>query len=172
MPNKLYRCSPCDYEYEHLYFDSLPSSMQKPVPPCPLCQKELTYEPENFEECSYQCWQSEGGCGRTFSVEQPAGDVAEKVNCLLCGATAKLKVRLAIVHGKNTTKGASFDVIIGRDADTKWNRIHDQKAARDKIRRASGTQALTAIGRDEYRPIKQGHLKAVAVPTHTVNTDE
>jgi hypothetical protein len=39
MAKENYRCTPCDYEYEHLYFDTVPRDMQKPIPPCPICTK-------------------------------------------------------------------------------------------------------------------------------------
>jgi hypothetical protein len=170
MVKKIYSCIPCNFEYEYLDFGV---RFQKPVPPCPICSAELTYEvPESTEDYSYQCWQSEGGCGRVFSVEHLTGKAPETYSCPMCGVTAKLKLSFAIVHGKNTTKGASIDVVIGRDADTRWQKVIDRKSVRDKIRKESGTQALTATGRDEYRPLSKGRLEAVTVPDNTVNKDE
>lgn len=171
MPTKkMYQCVPCNFEYEYLDFGV---SFQKPVPPCPLCMSALTYdEPISTEDYNYQCWQSEGGCGQVFSVEHPTGKAPDTFACPMCGVTAKLKSSFAIVHGKNTSKGASIDIVIGRDADTRWNKIHDRKTARDRVRRKTGTQALTATGRDEYQPIKEGRLVGVTVPERTVNRDE
>ena len=173
MPvKKIFICEPCNFEHEHLDF-GVPASLQRPIPPCPLCgQALISDEPERVEDYEYQCWKSEGGCGRLFSVEHLVGEAPETYACPVCGMTAKHKVAgFAIVHGKSTTKGASLDVAIGRSADEKWNRVHDRKATRDKIRKDSGTQALTATGRDEYQPLKGGHLKAVTVPDSTVNKD-
>jgi hypothetical protein len=170
--NKLYQCVPCNYEYEYLDF-GLPARHQKPVPPCPICKAELTYEvPLNLEDYNYQCWQSEGGCGRVFSVEHLTGAAPETYGCPICGATAKLKLSFAIVHGKSMNKGASIDVAIGRDADSRWQKVIERKSVRDKIRKETGTQALTATGRDEYQPLSKGRLEAVTVPDSTVNKDE
>lgn len=174
MPTtKIYQCVPCNFEHEHLDF-GLPARHQKPIPPCPLCQAELTYEePLNLEDYNYQCWQSEGGCGITFSVEHLTGEAPETYGCPVCGVTARLKASgFSIVHGKSMTKGASIDVIIGRDANSRWQKVTDRKSVRDKIRRDTGTQALTATGRDEYQPLKGGRLESVAVPDSTVNKDE
>jgi hypothetical protein len=170
MPvKKIYQCVPCNFEYEYVDFGM--GSLQAPVPPCPLCSKTLTYDaPELVEDYTYQCWKSEGGCGIVFSVEHLYGKAPETYPCPMCGVTAKAKPQgFSIVHGKSTTKGASIDVAIGRSAEERWNKVIDRKSVRDKIRKESGTQALTATGRDEYQPLKGGQLKVVAVPDSKVN---
>jgi predicted nucleic acid-binding Zn ribbon protein len=173
MPTKVYRCKPCEFEYQHFYFDTVPSSAQKPVPPCPLCAGELTYEePISLDNYDYRCWESEGGCGITFSVEHLIGKAPETYPCPICKITAKLKTTLNIVHGKGMNKGSSLDVVIGRNADERWKQVIERKAVRDKIRNETGTQALNATGRNEYQPIKGGHLEAITVPSRTVNNDE
>ncbi len=181
MPIKVFRCEPCNFEYEHSYFDTVPKSMQKNVPPCPLCGKDLTHEElENVENYSYQCWISEGGCGIEFSVEVN-GEPTNVYLCPMCNNPAKLKLPgFSIVHGKNMTKGADIDVVIGRNAEQRWSRIHERKAIRDGIRQQTGIQALkqTIVGTKdggvvaEVQPIKGGQLKAVTVPKSTVNKDE
>jgi putative FmdB family regulatory protein len=50
----------------------------------------------------------------------------------------------------------TIDVQIGKDAEARWQAIHDRKAERDKVRAASGKQHVTAVmdpgGKDEWRP--------------------
>ena len=171
MPTKLiYRCESCNFEHEHLSF----GTKWEKVPPCPLCGKALTHEePESTEDYNYQCWVSEGGCGIKFSVEHLTGKAPQTFRCPMCGKEAKQQLHgFSIVHGKTMEKGASIDVVIGRDSEEKWSRIHERKIVRDKIRQSTGTQALKATGRSDYQPIKGGHLEAVTVPESTVNKDE
>lgn len=171
MPTKqIFRCNLCNFEYEHLSFGT---KWDKEVPPCPICGKTLTHEePEPVETYDYQCWVSDGGCGIKFSVEHLTGKSPDTYPCPMCGKKAKRQLQgFSIVHGKSMGK-SSVDVLIGRDAEEKWGRIYERKAVRDKIRKEAGTQALKATGRNEYQPIKGGHLEAVVVPENTVNKDE
>jgi hypothetical protein len=172
MPTKLlYRCEPCNFEHEHLSFGT---RWDKEVPPCPICGKELIHEePESVEDYNYQCWVSDGGCGIKFSVEHLRGAAPDTYDCPMCGKVAKKQFQgFSIVHGKSMDKGSSVDVVIGRSAEERWGRLHERKAVRDKIRKDAGTQALKATGRDEYTPLKGGHLEAVSVPESTINKDE
>lgn len=173
MPTKqIFHCEPCNFEYEHLSFGT---KWDKEVPPCPECGKALTHEePDSrFEDYDYQCWTSDGGCGIKFSVEHLTGAAPETYPCPMCGTVAKKQFQgFSIVHGKSMNKGSSIDVAIGRNAEQRWNKIYDRKDARDKIRKDAGTQALKATGRDEYTPLKGGHLEAVSVPESTINKDE
>jgi len=150
--------------------------MQKSVPPCPICGKDLVHEEQEVtEEQFYQCWTSEGGCGAQIDKLLPVGRVPNKIVCPNCGKVAKLGVRpgsFSIVHGKSMTKGASLDVAIGRNAEERWGQIHERQAVRNKVRQETGTQALTAIGKNEYKPLKEGKLTAVTVPDSKVNPGE
>lgn len=174
MPTKLlYRCEPCNFEYEHLSFGT---RWDKEVPPCPMCGKALTHEePESTEDYNYQCWQSDGGCGTKFSVEHLTGKAPEIYPCPLCGKDAKKKYEgFSIVHGKTMDKGSSVDVAIGRSAEERWGKIHERKAARDRFRRETGTQALSITEKDGKvfgKPIEGGQLKSVTVPENTLNKD-
>ena len=171
MPLKvIYSCKPCNFEHEHLSFGT---QWDKEVPPCPICARALTREePEPTEEYNYQCWVSDGGCGVKFSVEHLIGQAPHTYLCPMCGKEAKKQLQgFSIVHGKSSNK-ASVDVVIGRNAEERWGRIHERKSTRDQIRRTAGTQALKATGRNEYQPIKGSRLEAVTVPESTVNKDE
>jgi hypothetical protein len=61
----------------------------------------------------------------------------------------------------------SIDVAIGKDAETRWERVHQRKAERDKIRKDSGEHALTATGRNDYQPVKGAKLTSVTTPEPT-----
>lgn len=179
MSKEIYRCEPCNYEYEHLYFDTVPLSMQKSVGPCPICGKGLVLrEQEVLEEQFYRCWTSEGGCGAEIDKRLPKGKTPDTITCPSCGKLAKLGVRpgsFSIVHGKSMTKGASLDVAIGRSAEQRWNTIHQRKEARDKLRQETGTQALSITeqnGKVFGSPIKNAKLEAVTVPDNKVNVSE
>ena len=58
----------------------------------------------------------------------------------------------------------TIDVAIGKDAEARWEKINERKAQRDKLRKESGEQALTATGRSEYKPIKGAKLTPVTTP--------
>lgn len=50
------------------------------------------------------------------------------------------------------------DAAIGRDAERRWAGIHERKAMRDKARRESGVETITATGTGNeivFRPVKK-----------------
>lgn len=175
MPVKqIFHCDPCNFEYEHLSFGT---KWDKAVPPCSICGNTLTYEePEVTQEKIYRC---SGGCGAEIEKEVPfyspnlVGAKTPPSNttvCPHCGKDAFLAAEFPSI-GHSNSANASIDVVIGRDAEKKWERIYERKAIRDKIRQGAGAQALKATGMNEYQPIKGGHLKAVTTPENTVNRD-
>jgi transcription elongation factor Elf1 len=170
-----YRCNPCNYEYEHLYFDTVPRDMQKDVPPCPICGHELVSTTQVImDDYFYRCWESEGGCGLTAMVEYQKGLAPETRPCSSCAQTMRLGVKpgsFGIVHGEGMEKGASMDVVIGRDAAKRWEKVHDRKESRDKLRQESGTSALRATGPNQYEPMKGAKLRSVVVPANKVYMD-
>jgi len=179
MSKQIYRCDPCNYEHEHLFFDTVPKSMQQPVPPCPICGKALTHEEQEVvDEQFYRCWASEGGCGAEIDKMLPKNKVTETIPCPNCGKAAKLGVRpgsFGIVHGKTMTKGASIDVAIGRNAEQRWDKLHKRKEVRDKFRKETGSQAISLSennGNVYATPIKGGKLTTVTVPDSKVNSSE
>lgn len=175
MPTKqIFHCEPCNFEYEHLSFGT---KWDKDVPPCPECGKALMHEePESTEDYNYECWQSDGGCGIKFSVEHLTGTAPETYPCPMCDTAAKKKLEgFSIVHGNSMTKGSSIDVVIGRNSEERWSKLHDRKAIRDKFRKDTGSQALSIVennGRVFGSPIKDGRLTPVTVPESKINTGE
>lgn len=163
MAKELYLCIPCNFEYEHLYFPTAPSSLQPPVPPCPLCGKELGKEDwDDADDYSYVC-SSSGGCGLETLVEYKKGEAPPTRECFQCHKPMTKKFEApAIMHEGATTKGASIDVQIGRDANQQWERIFDRTEQRNKLRKEAGTNALSMTGVNEYKPIKGAKLQAVA----------
>jgi hypothetical protein len=177
MAKETYRCIPCNYAYEWLFFDSISRSKQKPVPPCPICNKELVMdEPKPLmDDYFYRCYGGDGGCALEIFVEFEMNKAPDKYPCPHCSHEMTLSVHpnrgMGILHGEGASKGASIDVVIGRDSERRWEQIHQRKEKRDQIRRESGTEALTAIGRNEYQPLKKGRREAVVIPTTKVNND-
>lgn len=56
------------------------------------------------------------------------------------------------------------DVAIGRDAEKRWDRIHEKKAKRDKVRRESGKTSLEYVGGDQQFKGTDKKLQFVATP--------
>lgn len=89
------------------------------------------------------------------SVHTP---LPEKLTCLACGGDA-IQV---ILHAPNISRqGATdepFDIAIGRDAEARWENIRERQAKRDKVRKESGSEALTMTGFNEFKPIPDAEL--------------
>jgi putative FmdB family regulatory protein len=100
------------------------------------------------------------------SIHDPLPDT---LLCPKCGgeATQVLLTAPGLLTGNMGQK--SLDVMIGKDAETRWGRILDRKAQRDKIREKTGSSVLRVVGRNEHgdnfcEPLKDAHLEAVAAP--------
>lgn len=61
----------------------------------------------------------------------------------------------------------TLDKAIGRSSNRKWKQIHKEQAARDKIRKETGSNALTQIG-DSIKPAtkKQLEIREKALKTY------
>ena len=72
-----------------------------------------------------------------------------------CGAMAE-RVRISVTNftfkGEAGRSGAhdldypTLDKAIGRSAASRWQKFHSQKAERDKVRKESGSNAITMVG--------------------------
>jgi hypothetical protein len=161
MAKEIYRCAPCNYEYEWLFFDSVPRSQQKPVPPCPVCAKELVMDapPPIMDDYFYRCYGGDGGCALEVFVEFEMDKAPNTYKCPSCAQDMTLSVNprrgVGILHGQGSNKGASIDVVIGRDAEQRWEKIHQRQGERNKIRQKTGEVGLTATGRNDYQPISK-----------------
>lgn len=97
----------------------------------------------------YKCLADE--CGVVHELIQSIHKtLPESLPCPRCGEDAFHVILTApgVLTGNMSQK--TEDVAIGKDAEARWNRIHERQAHRDKIRQDSGKQGLTMVGRDEY----------------------
>jgi putative FmdB family regulatory protein len=62
-------------------------------------------------------------------------------------------VQHPVALGVSSMDTTPLDVAVGRDADARWERIHERQAVRDKVREESGITGLTATGTNEYVPL-------------------
>jgi hypothetical protein len=76
----------------------------------------------------------------------------KSIPCPGCSGPMEFKTPL-VALGVSTMDTAPVDVVVGRDAEAKWERIHERQAKRDKIRQESGVVGLTATGTNEYEPL-------------------
>ena len=83
----------------------------------------------------------------------------ETIPCKACGSTAEFQ--FSPTAGLITTgmDKQTIDVTIGHDAARRWSKIHTEQAARDAVRRQSGTRELIRTGKQEYRPAAEGDSK-------------
>jgi len=58
----------------------------------------------------------------------------------------------------------TFDVVVGADAEKRWEKIHERQAVRDKVRKESGEKALIATSSESYRTLPGTKLREVVIP--------
>ncbi len=91
-------------------------------------------------------------CGVVVEHIQPIQDDLPKYKvCPKCGGHALQAVTAAYVATSGMSQ-APLDVVIGRDAEKRWDTIHRRQEVRDKVRKESGKRGLTKVGKDEYKP--------------------
>jgi putative FmdB family regulatory protein len=76
----------------------------------------------------------------------------EHIECPGCGGDMDF-VWPTVAVSTSSMENQSVDVAVGRDADARWERIHERQAVRDKVREESGIVGLTATGVNEYVPL-------------------
>jgi hypothetical protein len=89
-------------------------------------------------------------CGLVEEYICPIAECPEVLKCKRCGSDsvqAYLTPR-GVLTGNMTH--APIDVVIGRDAAKRWDRIHANKAMRDKIRQETGKQHIEATPVGEF----------------------
>ncbi len=60
------------------------------------------------------------------------------IKCVRCGGEAEQVILVAPGVLTGGMSNVTQDVAIGRDAEKRWERIHEKKSQRDKVRRESG----------------------------------
>ena len=81
----------------------------------------------------------------------PIGEQPSYKKCPKCGKRCEQTIYAPYVATSGMGQ-ASLDVVIGRDAEKRWDRINKRQEVRDRIRKESGKSGLTKISKDEYRP--------------------
>jgi len=66
----------------------------------------------------------------------------DTLKCPRCGKDSEHVILVAPGVATSGMQHMTQDVAIGKDADTRWNRILNKKSERDKIRRESGKAGL------------------------------
>ena len=66
----------------------------------------------------------------------------DTLSCPRCGKDSELVILVAPGVMTGNMSNVTQDVAIGKDANTRWSRILDKRAQRDKIRRESGKSNL------------------------------
>jgi putative FmdB family regulatory protein len=66
----------------------------------------------------------------------------DTLKCPRCGKDSEHVILVAPGVATSGMQHMTQDVAIGKDADSRWNRILDKKASRDKIRSESGKAGL------------------------------
>lgn len=117
MPTFEYFCDDCDAEFEELLLKKEDVQEYFDHHPCPNCKKRA--ERIRVSAFSFKF---------AGSVNQGAGSG---------------------VHGNSGVHDLDYPVIdkaVGRSAETKWQAYNERKAARDKVRREAGTNAVSQAG--------------------------
>ena len=90
----------------------------------------------------------------------------ESIPCPRCGKDAfHVYLTAPGVMTANCTN-KTIDVAIGKDAESRWNRIMERTEKRNKIRKESGKSGITAVGKDEFVS-NDKVLKAIKTPEPT-----
>lgn len=66
-----------------------------------------------------------------------------------------LEIPTSFSLGLSTFAEAPLDVVIGADADRRWNSIHAKQEVKDKIRKETGSLGLTVNSEGNYAPVSE-----------------
>jgi putative FmdB family regulatory protein len=104
----------------------------------------------------YTCKNCDVGFEEILVNSEDIKNFFEKHKCPVCNKWAKRQPVSAVNFTfKSSTPGNSgshdldyptLDKAVGRSSEKKWGKINDRKAARDKVRKESGTNSITQIG--------------------------
>ncbi len=89
-------------------------------------------------------------CGLILEHTCPMGEQPSYKKCPKCGVRCQQKIYAPYVATSGMSQ-APLDVVIGKDAAKRWERIHERQEVRDKVRKESGKSGLTKVGKDEYK---------------------
>lgn len=109
----------------------------------------------------FRCLDEE--CGVVQEVVCPMSERPSSGVCPRCGGESEQVVLTAPGVLTGNMSNPPLDVVIGRDAAKRWDRIHDEKAVRDKVRRDTGKENLMVTPAGHYMPIER-KLEFVGTP--------
>jgi putative FmdB family regulatory protein len=114
----------------------------------------------------YQCQE----CATYHEVVCSISNREDEIECPRCHGVAEQVILSAPGVMTGSMGHQTQDVAIGRDAEKRWDGIHERKAMRDKVRKESGVDAITATGsgneivfrpvRKELNFVRQGNFKS------------
>jgi hypothetical protein len=88
--------------------------------------------------------------------------IPETLPCIKCAEPASRKVdwaELKVAVSRQGSDNAPVDIVVGRDAQARWDDIHRRQELRDKTRKETKSVGLTATGRNEFKPLSAGDRK-------------
>lgn len=102
----------------------------------------------------YQCQ----SCATYHEVICSINARQDQIECPRCHGVAEQVILTAPGVLTGNMSNQTQDVAIGKNANQKWEAIHEKKAMRDKARKESGVQSITATGSGNeivFRPVKK-----------------
>jgi hypothetical protein len=110
----------------------------------------------------FQCTSPKCGVVQEL-IQSVHKDLPDCLPCPCCGEDSVFVFLKAPGLMTGNMSSASFDVLVGQDADKRWKTIHERQAKRNKIRRETGKMHLESAGDNEYKAHDRD-LKAVITP--------
>jgi len=96
-------------------------------------------------------------CGLITEKIIPASqDIPQTTVCPKCSATAQfLSIPTSFALTRSSFSEAPLDIVIGKDSDRRWDDINKRQEVRDKVRKDTGSQGLSMVGRGEFAPLSE-----------------
>lgn len=94
------------------------------------------------------------------------------IPCPKCGeASAFRPIPSSIGLLTDSFQEQKIDVAIGKDADRRWQDVEARQQIRDKVRRDSGRQGVSMVGRNEFVPITEADKVARSEAADVVSVE-
>jgi uncharacterized OB-fold protein len=96
------------------------------------------------------------GCGVTEEVIVRTSDHVPPFKvCLRCGSQSRFVEFSRFGIARSSFSESPIDIKIGADAERKWAKYHEDIAARNKVRKETGSLGLTEVHEGQYEPISE-----------------
>jgi hypothetical protein len=117
----------------------------------------------------YKCTNQE--CGALTEKIFPANEEKPKTApCQACDSPAEFQFPAPAVMTSGMTN-SPIDVAVGREANARWERIHEQQDKRNKVRTDTGSVGLAAAGVESFKPLSQDQKQARTAAFESVKRD-